>query len=151
MPVPSPRPPPPRRPQQRTVRSISTAQSLALPAPIATALVKHGTLPGMDPNISSLPELAIIGHSCPLPASTVIGLVSSWIPAGAWPQHSTVPSSSNAQVWIFPAESALTPHRCETGSGLALYERQPRPTPSWPNRLSPQHFTVPPAKSAQVW
>ena len=48
-----------------------------------------------------------------------------------------------------PAEIWVTPVRPLTLTGVE--ESVLVPSPSWPDWLSPQHLTVPPARRAQVW
>ena len=65
------------------------------------------------------------------------------------PQHFTPPAAVSAQVWLLPAVMAATPlARPDTLTGVrrSVVEL----SPSWPEPLSPQHFTPPAVVSAQV-
>ncbi len=73
--------------------------------------------------------------------------VPSW-PEPLYPQHVTLPSENRAQVWMFPAETAVAVVRpTKTGVGAFIVV----PLPSWPEPLYPQHATVPSESRAQVW
>src|SRR2546428_5554873 len=63
------------------------------------------------------------------------------------PQHLTPPALVSAQVWKTPAAIAATPPpRPETSTGA--WRSVVVPSPSWPERLKPQHLTPPALVSA---
>src|SRR5262245_44077868 len=72
-------------------------------------------------------------------------------PSNLCPQHFTVPVASNAHVWYPPVAVAIATAPVNpltvTGTGLLTAV----PSPSWPKLLSPQHFTSPVERSAQLW
>src|SRR3990172_9526521 len=69
-------------------------------------------------------------------------------PAKLYPQHLTPPDTS-AHAWYAPALTRLAPvrvgsHDCShTATGLEA-SMPVLSSPSWPDELSPQHFTPPP-------
>src|SRR5436190_1068623 len=86
--------------------------------------------------------------------STGVGLLVN-VPFPSWPleldpQHFALPAVVSAHVWYVLAEIwAIPEERPETSTGVGLSTMVP--SPSWPNPLSPQHFTPPPVVRAQVW
>src|SRR5262245_1023585 len=57
----------------------------------------------------------------------------------------------SAHVCVRPAEMAVTSSSSpETATGVMQALPQARLSPSWPELLSPQHFTEPPVVSAQL-
>ena len=76
-------------------------------------------------------------------------LFPNW-PSELSPQHWTDPPEMIAQLWLPPAERAVTipaSPETETGSAESLKEL----FPSWPLEFEPQHWTEPPEMSAQLW
>src|SRR6516225_2720043 len=65
------------------------------------------------------------------------------------PQHLTVPFPSTAQLCAPPAAIPTTPPRPLTATGVD--ELVKVPLPSWPNRLRPQHLTVPSVIATHEW
>src|SRR5215218_3498430 len=93
----------------------------------------------------------------PLSPETSTGAVLSVVPPSPssaspfQPQHLTVPELVSAQVCLSPSASAVTvtPPSPDTVTGTLLFVVPP--SPSWPKKLSPQHFTAPELVTAQVW
>jgi hypothetical protein len=75
--------------------------------------------------------------------------VSPNSPSELSPQHLIAPDLSKAQVWKFPAAIAATPERPRTDTGLVTAADVVL-SPTNPNRLAPQHFTVVDVSNAQV-
>jgi hypothetical protein len=123
------------------------------PAAMAVAPLRPDTITGLvaQPHgvvkVQAPPEQESGSGPLPLP---------SW-PFAADPQHWTVPPESNAQVWYCPAAIVVAPLRFETVTGLMAHGDpehvsgpDEEPLPSSPSALVPQHWTVPPDKSAQT-
>src|SRR3954465_12758095 len=76
------------------------------------------------------------------------------VPSPSWPesflpQQYIAPESISAQVWSPPVVIAVAdPGRPTTFTGVALSFSVP--SPSWPSRFRPQHWTVPPETIAHV-
>src|SRR5690606_33047667 len=71
-------------------------------------------------------------------------------PAALAPQQRAAPPATTAQLWSVPAVMASAPlpsPATVTGSGRMMV----LPSPSWPDAFAPQHFTAPPAATAQLW
>lgn len=70
------------------------------------------------------------------------------------PQHFTVPSNSQAQLWLPPAVTPLAMVVnlvTFTGFGFeAVWEVSKAPRPNWPTPFAPQQRTVPSDRRAQV-
>src|SRR5262245_22399774 len=109
--------------------AVVSAHVCSAPAKICdTPLARPDTFAGDDC------DTAKPSPSCPTPFS---------------PQHLAPPpvvsaqvSNAPAAIWATPLPSPLTPTAVELGFV--------DPLPSWPELLSPQHFTPPPVVSAHV-
>src|SRR5688572_6894917 len=97
---------------------------------IATALVRPDTATG-----TSVPTLL------PLP---------SW-PYWLSPQHTALPFERSAQLDCCEAAICTASSSPETVTGTRLRIPEALSSPSSPATLRPQHFTLPPSSSAQLW
>src|SRR5437764_14580026 len=137
VPVPLPSWPERLRPQHFTVPFERRAQVWISPESMATASVRPVTETGL--------ALGVVEPSPRLPTPLE-------------PQHFTDPVRSRAHVAL-PWAAAATPFdRPVTATAVVLHADPPQsfgpvvdPVPSWPYVLSPQHFTVPPERTAQAW
>src|SRR5262245_29034709 len=71
-------------------------------------------------------------------------------PCELLPKQNTLPLAAAMHVWLSPVPIARRPGVRTPVTNTGVPDEFSDPSPSWPDRLSPQHFIAPSESDAQV-